>query len=98
MGQLLVSRQIRFWRTCETASSYDEGVPLFMTPGMTKERQNGDRCPSVDICDTVEISGTILGVRHVPGFRVAEVHYRHGLQLGQHTHAKGCLTYVLEGA
>jgi AraC family transcriptional regulator len=44
-----------------------------------------------------EISGTVVAMRRVPGFRVTECHYPAGLELPLHSHENAYLSYVLEG-
>jgi AraC-like DNA-binding protein len=48
-------------------------------------------------CPCIETSGTVVAMRHVPGFRVIENHYPAGLELGRHHHEHAYLSYVLEG-
>ena len=48
-------------------------------------------------CPCVDTSGTVVAMRHVPGFRVVENHYPAGLELGRHFHEHAYLGYVLEG-
>jgi AraC family transcriptional regulator len=48
-------------------------------------------------CPRMETSGTVVAMRHVPGFRIIENHYPPGLELSRHFHDHACLTYVLEG-
>jgi AraC-like DNA-binding protein len=45
----------------------------------------------------VDTSGTVVAMRHVPGFRVIENHYPAGLELSRHFHDHAYLSYVLEG-
>src|SRR5258708_32259488 len=39
-----------------------------------------------DPCPCAETSGTVVAMRHVPGFRVIENHYPAGLELPRHFH------------
>jgi len=48
-------------------------------------------------CPCTETSGTVVAMRHVPGFRVIENHYPAGLELTRHFHDHAYLSYVLEG-
>ena len=48
-------------------------------------------------CPCTETSGTVVAMRHVPGFRVIENHYPAGLELTRHHHDHAYLSYVLEG-
>lgn len=48
-------------------------------------------------CPCQEISGTVVAMRRVPGFRVTECLYPAGLELPRHTHENAYLSYVLEG-
>ncbi len=48
-------------------------------------------------CQCAETSGTVVAMRHVPGFRVIENHYPAGLELPRHFHDHAYLSYVLEG-
>src|SRR5258708_38507512 len=50
-----------------------------------------------DECPCQETSGTVVAMRHVPGFRVIENHYPAGLELPRHFHDHAYLSYVLEG-
>jgi AraC family transcriptional regulator len=45
----------------------------------------------------VEASGTVVALRHVPGFRIIENHYPAGLELPRHAHDHAYLSFVLEG-
>ncbi|HLW76648.1 MAG TPA: AraC family transcriptional regulator [Bryobacteraceae bacterium] len=54
---------------------------------------NGDR----EECPRAETSGTVVAMRHVPGFRIIENHYPAGLELPRHSHNHAYLSYVLEG-
>ncbi len=48
-------------------------------------------------CPRAETSGTVVAMRHVPGFRIIENHYPAGLELPRHFHNHAYLSYVLEG-
>ena len=48
-------------------------------------------------CPCVETSGTVVAMRHVPGFRVIENQYPPGLELTRHFHDHAYLSYALEG-
>ena len=48
-------------------------------------------------CPRAETSGTVVAMRHVPGFRIIENHYPAGLELSRHFHDRAYLSYVLEG-
>ena len=49
-------------------------------------------------CPCQDTSGTVVAMRHVPGFRVIENHYPAGLDLARHSHDHAFLSYVIEGA
>jgi len=49
-------------------------------------------------CPRADTAGTVVAMRHVPGFRVIENQYPAGLELSRHYHENACLSYVLEGA
>ena len=53
--------------------------------------------PDHEECPRAETSGTVVAMRHVPGFRVIENHYPAGLEISRHFHDHAYLSYVLEG-
>jgi AraC family transcriptional regulator len=68
-----------------------EGVISRVEPPVCNLTDLGEDCPRT------ETSGTVVAMRHVPGFRVIENHYPAGLELARHFHDHACLSYVLEG-
>jgi AraC family transcriptional regulator len=52
---------------------------------------------SAESCPRAEPSGTVIAMRHVPGFRVIEIQYPAGLELAPHFHDHAYLSYCLEG-
>jgi AraC family transcriptional regulator len=48
-------------------------------------------------CPCADTSGTVVAMRHVPGFQVVENHYPAGLELTSHRHEHALLSYVLAG-
>src|SRR5262245_17732782 len=48
-------------------------------------------------CPCTATSGTVVAMRHVPGFRIIENLYPAGLELSRHYHDHAYLSYVLEG-
>jgi AraC family transcriptional regulator len=49
-------------------------------------------------CSRTDTSGTVVAMRHVPGFRIIETQYPAGLELARHFHDHAYLSYVLDGA
>jgi AraC family transcriptional regulator len=67
------------------------------TTNGTTSSAPGSAPASEEPCACTEASGTVVAMRHVPGFRVIENHYPAGLELPRHFHDHAYLSYVLEG-
>jgi AraC family transcriptional regulator len=65
---------------------------------ISKEKSaGGGHVDPEEACPRMDTSGTVVAMRHVPGFRVIENLYPAGLELARHFHDHAYLSYVLDG-